>query len=50
MDTCTERTYELATPEWLREAAAMHERKGETVWAILYRNEAIRIEEGRESQ
>jgi len=30
--------------DWLRESAARHEQKGETVWALLYRNEAIRLE------
>jgi hypothetical protein len=44
------KTYEMASPEWLREAAQRHERNGETAWAILYRNDAIRIEEGRVSQ
>jgi hypothetical protein len=29
--------------DWLRESAARHERKGEPVWALLYRNEALRL-------
>jgi hypothetical protein len=30
--------------KWLLEAAKRHESKSEPVWALLYRNEAMRIE------
>ena len=30
--------------DWLREAAERHERKGFPVWALLYRNDALRLE------
>ena len=33
-----------ATAEWLRDAADRHERNGEPVWALLYRNHAYRLE------
>lgn len=35
----------LANTKWLHDLAAHHERHGEPVWALLYRNDAARTEE-----
>lgn len=44
----TPKVREIEAPgQWLRKAAEHHDRAGQPVWALLYRNEAYFMEGGR---